>query len=384
MKPIDLGKSLDPTEDRLEVDPRVFHDDCLLLGTEGSGKTTFATSIFEKLVDAGMSIVAIDTTGDLTDAIAKNDGLTLQRGVGKAGADSTEKIRLSSIDLSMASDLFSAPEQGVEAEFLHEENRNLISALQGLLGFRPRRFSPEFSLLEQIVDARQDAGSGVPLADLPELIRTPPVSRIGMFPLDDCISKDRRLDLAAAVTSLLESPSFAYSSAEPGIDVTGLLRPDGHPRCTVLTFADRSPRIRQFLVAVLGSKLRTMLANSNNQPLIIWVDEASDFIPRAGTTLVSRLLMNAIESWDRFNANFVLVAQQLADLHEDADNHCGTMIVGQTAVSRARDELVQALDLVNPPIDERKLNQDIKALRTGQFILRSRRLETLRRFEIRK
>jgi hypothetical protein len=94
--------------------------------------------------------------------------------------------------------------------------------------------------------------------------------------------------------------------------------------------------------------------------------------------------MNAIESWERFNANFVLVAQQLSDLHEDADDYCGTMIVGQTAVSRSRSELVEALDLVNPPIDEKKLGQEIKALRTGQFILRSRRLETLKRFEIYK
>ena len=377
----DLGNSLHGSGDRLRVDPRVLHDNCLIVGSEGCGKTTFSARTLESLAEHGTSVVAIDTTGDLADSISRRLGLSLVRGVGRSTPK--DRFRVASIDLSMADNLFSKPKSDSD-ELRQEENRNLISALLVVLGYRPRKFSPEFALLEQIAERRQREGLDVSLSELPQLIRNPTFSMIGVFPLDSAVPKERRDRLAAAVDSLLETPSFKYSSADPGIDLAGFLSRDGEARCNVLTFADRSVRIRQFLVAVLGSKLRTLLFSADNSPFIVWIDEAADFIPSSGQTPVSRLLFGALENWERYNASFVLVAQQLSELEADVDDFCDTIIVGQTFAASARHRLVDALDLVNPPVDEDKLNRDIKSLEPGQFILRSHWLDTLKLFETRE
>ena len=368
--------------DTLAVSPCIFTDNCVILGAEGCGKTTLATQVFKQLVASGTSIIAIDTRGDLTDASQSAYCAEIQRGIGDRLQESNETFCLANIDLKMATGMFSAPCSDVPEEFRNEENEILVSALLELLGLRVRKYSPEFALLVNIIDYFHDHEQCVELAQLPSMIVNPPFQKIGLFGLDNIISKKRRDDFASAVTSLLETPSYSYSNAKPGLNTKSLIEtPNGDARCTVISFANRPQNIRRFLVALLGSKLRTLLATNPHRRLLIWIDEASDFVPGNETTFVSHLVMGALDRWDKLNTNFAFTAHRLADLDHDVDNFCDTFIVGQMPEINARKDVVQALDLINPPIDEEKLDEDLKNLQRGQFIFRSRHLPTLQYLE---
>ncbi|MCP4477403.1 MAG: hypothetical protein GY818_04865 [Planctomycetaceae bacterium] len=381
MSVLNVEALIDPHES-LAVDPRIFTDNCVILGAEGCGKTTLATQVFKQLVAAGTSIIAIDTRGDLTTASQSAHGAKIQRGIGDALKESNETFCLANIDLQMSTGIFSAPCSDIPEEFRNEENEILVSALLELLGLRVHKHSPEFSLLVNIIDYFHDRQKCVELAQIPSLIVNPPFQQIGLFGLDDVISKKRRDDFASAVNSLLESPSYTYSSANPGLNTKSLMgTADDNARCTVISFADRPQNMRRFLVAILGSKIRTLLATNPHRPLLIWIDEASDFVPGNETTFVSHLVMGALDRWIKFNTNFAFTAHRLSDLHHDVDNFCDTFIVGQMPEINARKDVVQALDLINPPIDEQKLDEDLKFLKRGQFVFRSRHLSTLKYLE---
>lgn len=382
-----VGKGLSKDRAEVKVDLKIFNDNSLVLGAQGSGKSSLAHYLIPVLVQAGVSIVAIDTTGDLTETFRKLDGLSLSRGLAavSAGGPPAEHglggVSLVSVDLGLAANLFSRQSQiRLPDDVWAREADSLVAALLELIGYRPRKNSRESAYLRALVSHCRSTGQEPSLAALPDLALAPRFRKLGAFLIDDVVPEDRRKDLSGALRGLVASPSFAYSPS-PGLDLSRLVTTDGGAKATVISFADRASRDRQFILSILVAKLRTFLTGPN-PPVLIWIDEAADFFGEEENSVAGKLLREALTAWEFDDTSFVFVAQNVSDLAPGMGEYCDTWFAGRTPAVSARREIVEELDLANPPVDEDVLDRSIRSLEPGQFILRSRWLNTLEKFEV--
>ena len=376
----ELGPNLEPTGETLSVEPTVFVDDVLVLGAQGAGKTTLGAVIVDQLLAEGRPLLVFDTAGDLTDHLAARHGLEIEDGPGPA----TGPIRLERIGGDIARNMFRRPD--VEDEYAAEERREKVAALLGFLGYRVRPASPEFALLEMIVEGAVGVDGILHLDSLADTVLMPPFSKLGVFDIDTVISSDRRADLSAAIRGLLQSPGFEKDESRGRVTSAELFyTADGSPVARVISFHARSATVRQFLVAVLLAEVKAYAARNwteGDLSVFLYFDEGSSFLPRGGRSLTTAPLLDAISNWGRFGVGVGLVADEPGMLHEDVEDLCETWLVGGMPVGRARRDVVAALDLVNPPIDEEQLDGMLKRLQTGQFVLRTPRLDRLRYFAV--
>ena len=382
MARIELGMDLKSRSSQVVIDPLVLADNCLVLGAQGSGKTTLGRVLLEQAQETRIPALFVDTTGDLTSGLMDDAGIPLERGLPDHRPGGALQLR--SVDADIAAGIFLEPRSGL-GEGDSEELLDLSAALLGVLGYRARKRAPEALLITTIVEQRWRAGSGVSLDELIPLVLRPPVERLGAFGLERVISSDRREDLAGAIDGLLRSPSFSDLGEPRPLLLDLLLGDESTPIATVLSFADRSPSIRRFIVATLLAKLKRQesFPSGGGLKFLLYFDEGADFLPRGERTLTSAPLLDALLSWSNPDVGLVLVAESPEDLHEDVEDLCGTWFVGRMPVSRSRRTVVEALDLVDPPVDEVALEKDLRILDAGQFILRTGRLDELQYFEIR-
>ena len=381
MARIELGTDLKNRSSQVVIDPLVLADNCLVVGAQGSGKTTLGRVLLEQARQAGIPALFVDTTGDLTRGLMDDPDLRLERGLPDHRPEGAIQLRI--LDADVAAGIFLEPRSG-EGEGDADELLDLTVALLGALGYRARKGSPEALLIATVVEQRWRAGRGVSLEELIPLVLRPPIERLGVFGLERVISFDRREDLAGAIDGLLRSPSFSDLREPRPLLLNLLLGDESTPIVTVLSFAERSPSIRRFIVATLLAKLKRQesFPSGGGLKFLLYFDEGADFLPRGERTLTSAPLLDALLSWSKPDVGLVLVAESPEDLHEEFEDLCGTWFVGRMPVSRSRRTVVEALDLVDPPVDEVALENDLRSLDAGQFILRTGRLDELQYFEI--
>lgn len=233
-------------------------------------------------------------------------------------------------------------------------------------------------LIETLVLDRWRSGHDVSLEQLATLVLAPPIREIGMFTLDQVISPKRREQLSGAITGVLESRGFRKRDAEGRIAIEDLLATaDGSAAATVITFSDHGPNLRRLLVAILIAKLQGI--DCSTRPVVCF-DEAAEFIPRDERSWASRPVHALMLTAASTGINVVMVTQALSDLSPDVEDLCETWFVGKMPVLPSRREVVEGLDLVDPPIDEVALERRLASLQAGEFVLRSTRLRTLGEF----
>ena len=350
----------------LRVTSDILDDGTLVVGAPGSGKTGLGRRLLEACMGAGRPFLAIDTTGDLSARVAERHGVELARGL--EFADDSSLVRLRSLGSETVGAVFTYP-GSADAELAHD----LTAAFLALLGYRPRARGPEFTLIEAIVFQQWSAGQNLGLDELIAYVLEPPIRRIGVFDIDAVISLERRQDLAAAIEGIKGDPGFEEGRIVP-IDASALLsHPDGVP-ATVVTFSSRSPNFRRFILASVLAHVRR--ADPKLRP-VVSIDEATDFLPPNQSTVASRSIRELLVTSSATGADVILVADSLDLLPMDLDEQCETWIVGRLPVRTNRRAAVEALDLVDPPVDEEALDEEIAELGEGQFILRSSRLDRL-------
>jgi len=348
---------------RFEVDPQIMLDDCLIVGASGSGKTTLARRLLEEHLRLGCPVVALDTRGDLSAWLERDFGLAVS--VNLPAADQGAQLRLASADLDDFAQLFELPQIA--------KLPRLVTALLGILHYKARPGTPEHALIEAIVAHSWQSGVGVPLPRLAELVIDPPIRTLGVFEVDRAVPPERRAQLGSSIISLLETALAWGAMPARAPSLTDLLSAADRPAATVLSFGQQSLRVRRFIVEVLLA----MIEYTNPRMLLI-LDEADTFLPPGEPTPTSKLLAELLQDGTDFSrVGLVLVTAEPADLKREVTEQCETWIAGRLPSPTSRRPVVEALDLVNPPVDEVALDRALAGLSGGQHVLRSVRLEHL-------
>ena len=203
--------------------------------------------------------------------------------------------------------------------------------------------------------------------------------------LETVISSQRRAQLATAIATLMDSPGLTAGRGLTHPDIESLLfTTDGSPAATVIALELGSAHIRQFVTAVLVAKLGTFVRSrwrSGGLHLLVVVDEGGAVLPRGEPVSTTEPLLTIMDSWRGHGVALALVAEEPAQLNDRALDLCQTWVVGRVPAARARQSVVDALDLINPPVDEVALDEVVKHLAAGQFVLRSPRLDSLEYFK---
>jgi hypothetical protein len=159
-----------------------------------------------------------------------------------------------------------------------------ISLVLRLLGrdSDPAR-SREHVLLSVLAERRLRNGESSLLEDLLQDVVEPPLDKIGALPVDRFVSKRDRAELAAALNSLLASPSFATWREGTALDIASWLTPrDGRTPAVIVSVAHLDDEERALVLGVLFEEILTWvrgLSGSKRLRSLIVFDEVYGFLP---------------------------------------------------------------------------------------------------------
>lgn len=359
------------TAEGVYLEQQALTDHGLIVGARGAGKTTLGSILIDEVFRLGKPVLAIDATGDLSEQLETQITSSTHE------LEFVERVQQDRLDMSWARRMFARPRQGDSSRLLV----HTIQALMGVLGFRQRRAAPEFALLENLITHEWAAGRDVTIGRLQQLITDPPMQRIGIFDIDSIISPRRRTDLALAIGGL-----FGLEEATSSFELLPVLDTE-RPTVQVVTFSDKTPWVRQFLVALLFARLEADIAAGESHPrslqALIYMDEGSEFVPTEQQTVATQLIHHALDTWGAAGVGLVLVTRAAGAVDSYTREHCETWFVGKLPVPKNRQEAVNELDLATPPVDEVWLDGALQGLEPGQFVVRSIRLPELKLFQTR-
>jgi hypothetical protein len=266
----------------------------VVVGMTGSGKTGLVTVMIEEAARAQVPTLVIDVKGDLPNlllAFPDFDPTRLEPWLDpSAGAAVSERARTLTAErqASLCQWGIGAPELaayaasidvrvltpgGSAGEPLHmlsslerrssrweadpETARDALSAAVSLvlrlLGREPDPAkSREHVLLSVLAERRLAAGQSAELGALMQDVLAPPIDRIGALSVDGFMKKAERRNLAAALNTLLASPSLASWRQGADLDVAGWLAPRaGKTPIVIVSVAHLDDEERSLVLGVL-------------------------------------------------------------------------------------------------------------------------------------
>jgi hypothetical protein len=141
----------------------------------------------------------------------------------------------------------------------------------------------EHVLLSVLAERRLARGETAELGALLEDLAEPPVERIGALELDDFFSRSDRKALAAALNTLLASPTFASWREGATLDVSAWLAPkEGRSQAVIVSVAHLDDDERTLVLGVLLEEVlawvRTLSGSQRLRALIAF-DEVYGYLP---------------------------------------------------------------------------------------------------------
>jgi len=417
-----IGAALDDAGERaddLRLPPADLTTHGVIVGMTGSGKTGLGVVLLEECARAGIGTVVIDPKGDLANlalrfpslspeefvpwidpAAAEREGVDvpalaertaaqwreglLAWGLGEAdiaalrdSADVTVYTPGSTagVPLSLLGSLAPpALSWDTEAEALRDEIAGFVEGLLTMAGVQADPLSsPEHVLLTTIVETAWRQGQSLEPAQLVSQVLTPPVRKLGVFEVDAFYPPAERRKLAMRLNGLLASPSAASWLEGGRIDIGQMVRtPDGRPRCAVISIAHLSDEERQFVVAVLLSKVVTWmrsLPGTAQLRTLVYMDEVAGFAPPTAVPPAKRPILTIMKQARAFGVGMVLATQNPVDLDYRAIGNAGTWMIGRLQTERDRARLLDGMSSAAGTVDLAQLSGAIAALDKRQFLL---------------
>ncbi len=360
----------------------------VVVGMTGSGKTGLVTVVIEEAARAKVPVVVIDVKGDLPNlllAFPDFEPSRLEPWVERDGDASSEAVVASAAELAqkrrdaLGGWGIGAAELGAYAagtsvrvltpggsagEPLHmlsslerrsarwdsdpETARDALSAAVSLvlrlLGREPDPAkSREHVLLSVLAERRLAAGQTAELGALMQDVLEPPIERIGALSVNTFMKKTERRSLAAALNSLLASPTFATWRQGATLDVAEWVAPrDGKVPIVVLSVAHLDDEERALVLGVLLEEVlswvRTLPGSQRLRALVLF-DEVYGFLPpHPANPPTKRPLVALMKQARGFGVGVVVATQNPMDLDYRALSNAGLWFLGrlQTDADRAR------------------------------------------------
>jgi hypothetical protein len=161
--------------------------------------------------------------------------------------------------------------------------------------------------------------------------------------VDDFLPKAERKALAAALNTLLASPTFASWREGTALDVGAWLTPrDGRTPCVIVSVAHLDDDERALVLGVLFEEILTWvrgLAGSQRLRALVVFDEVYGFLPpHPQNPPTKRPIVSLMKQARAFGVGVVLATQNPMDLDYRALSNAGVWCLGrlQTDADRAR------------------------------------------------
>jgi hypothetical protein len=418
-----LGGKVDPaTHDRTGDDIRIGADDFtthgVIVGMTGSGKTGLGIVLVEEVLGTGHPALVIDPKGDLTnlcllfpnlqpadfrpwvderqastesltpDAFAAQQADAWSKGLagwGLSGADITTLRSAvdftiytpgsrSGVPVNIVGSL-QAPADMSDAELVGDEIEGYVSGLLGLVGIAADPLtSREHILLSNLIANAWSEGRSLDLPTLVGMIGNPPIRKLGVFELDQFFPQDARMELAMKLNGLLASPSFAAWADGPALDIGSMLyTAEGKARCAIVTTAHLSDEERQFVTALVLSKLVTWMrrqSGTSELRALLYMDEVTGYLPPTANPPTKKPIMTLMKQARAFGLGVVLATQNPVDVDYKALSNAGTWMIGRLQTERDKQRLTDGLSSASGGIDVAAVAATISGLAKREFVLR--------------
>jgi hypothetical protein len=395
----------------------------VIIGMTGSGKTGLGVGLIEEAAIDKVPVIAVDPKGDLgnllltfpglapadfrpwvdpraaetagmdPDAFAAAQAVTWQKGLAgwgqdgarigtlKAAADFAIYTPGSSAGIPLALlKSFAPPAEALRQD--DEAYRDRLDATSAsLLALMGDAVDPvnsrEHVLLAAILKHHWDQGQGLDLAGLIGAIQSPPLTQIGVMPVDTVFPPKERMHFAMQLNNLLASPSFQGWLAGEPLDAARLLyTPAGTPRVSVVSIAHLSDAERMFfLTMLLGEVLSWVRQQPGTSSLraILYIDELFGYMPPNGNPPTKTLLLTLLKQARAFGLGVVLATQNPVDLDYKGLSNAGTWFVGRLQTERDKMRLMEGLEgaAAGGAFDKAAMEQTIAGLGKRVFLLHS-------------
>ena len=418
-----LGGKVDAaTHDRTGDDVRIDADDLtthgVIVGMTGSGKTGLGIVLVEEVLTARRPALVIDPKGDLTnlcltfpalqpadfrpwiderqaateglapDAFAAEQAEAWSKGLAGWGLAGTNIATLQSaadftiytpgsrsgVPVNIVGSL-QVPADTSDAELVGDEIEGYVSGLLGLVGIGADPLtSREHILLTNLIAHSWGEGRALDLPILVGMVGNPPIRKLGVFELDQFFPQDARMELALKLNGLLASPSFAAWAEGPPLDIGSMLyTTDGKPRCAIVTTAHLSDEERQFVTALVLSKLVTWMrrqSGTSELRAVLYMDEVTGYLPPTANPPTKKPIMTLMKQARAFGLGVVLATQNPVDIDYKALSNAGTWMIGRLQTERDKQRLTDGLSSASGGIDVAAVAATISGLAKREFVVR--------------
>jgi len=329
----------------------------------GSGKTGLVTVLVEEALSAGIPTIVIDVKGDLPNLLLTfPDGVPeqLRTWVQPREGDASPGVR----DFAATTAMRVITPGATSGESLHvlsalerrstrwdtdpESARDALSAAVSLvlrlLGRDPDPAkSREHVLLSVLAERRLMLGENAEIGALMGDLTTPPITQIGALPLNSFMRKTERLNLAAALNSLLASPTFSSWRKGASLDVAEWVTPqNGRTPGVIVSVAHLDDEERALVLGVVLEEILSWvrgLPGSSELKALIVFDEVYGYLPpHPANPPTKRPIVSLMKQARAFGVGVVVATQNPMDLDYRALSNAGLWCIGrlQTDADRAR------------------------------------------------
>lgn len=396
----------------------------VVVGMTGSGKTGLLTVMSEEALSAGVPLIIIDVKGDLPNLLltfpsfdpkvlepwveAQQDEPASARGGAHAAALSTERrdslaqwaiaepelerfcqktsLRVITPGSTAGEPLHvlsplerRSPRWDTDPESARAALSAAVSLVMRLLGRDPDPAkSKEHVLLSVLAERRLLAGENAELSALMQDLLTPPIEEVGALPLNAFLKKNDRSNLAAALNSLLASPTFATWRQGTTLDVGDWMTArNGRTPAVIVSVAHLDDEDRALLLGVLLEEILSWvrsLPGSQRLKALLVFDEVYGFLPpHPANPPTKRPIVALMKQARAFGVGVVVATQNPMDLDYRALSNAGLWCIGrlQTDADRARvlDGLVASMPDTEGAVSE--LGRTIQRLANRWFVVRN-------------
>ena len=342
----------------------------------GSGKTGLGMDLLEDTLLAGIPALIIDPKGDMGNLLLTFPELRpedfapwVEDGDPAAVADmwrngladwGIEPSRIAKLRATVDMTIYTpgsragtplnvvgslaAPASLDDLEEARDEIESFVTSLLRLVDIDSDPLSSrEHILLSNLIEHSWSQGKDLDLGGLVAQVMQPPLRKLGVFDLDTFFLADDRTDLAMRLNGVIASPSFASWTEGPPIDPASLLyTSDGKPRAAIITISHLSEEERQFVVALVLSKLITWMrgqSGTSDLRAMVYMDEVFGFMPPTANPPSKKPLLTLLKQARAFGVGLVLSTQNPVDLDYKALSNTGTWMIGRLQTERDKGRL---------------------------------------------
>lgn len=368
----------------------------VILGMTGSGKTGLLTVLVEEALRSGIPVFAVDIKGDLPNLALPFAPSETPHDAAREAAYAKWKVtagvrehfrerthvRILTPGSSAGESLHvtsSLERRSVRWDTDVEAARASLSAAVSLvlrlLGRDPDpAASREHVLLSVLAERRLRAGQDADIGALLDDLVEPPIEQIGALSVEAYLTKRKRKELAAALNSLLASPTFATWREGQSLDVGAWLTPQaGRTPLTILSVAHLDDDDRALLLGVVMEEVlawvRTLPGTDKLRALIVF-DEVLGFLPPHPANPPSKRPLVALMKQARaYGVGMLIATQNPMDLDYRALSNAGLWWLGRLQTDADRARVVDGLSGTDAGADE--IGEALKRLSPRWFVMRN-------------